>query len=288
MFKGIFKKATVILLASMLAFTQPTSSFEVQAKSSVSSSFSKYLKKNGLYYKNMSKAYRPGYKTAKKTYKAGNFNFYGMNSTEYTGKYFYMADHVAAWTGTLQNLSISDAQRTYNVAKSLSKKAKRKKSKYQKAAAIHDALVKHTSYQMGPYQGQSAYEALVNRQAVCAGYSRAFKLMCDICGVPCMCVYGYAGGGTGGGAHQWNIIKLDDGKWYEVDCTFDDPLGGSPNRNFFCLSTAKMSSGMTPQGMSYYHQRTGMDELTTAFNKCIPMATSTKHDKKKAKDLVVK
>ena len=266
MYNGLLKKLTVLLLASVLAFSQPTSSIDVSAKGKTSA-FTKYLNKSGYYYKKMPKAYKSGYNNAKKTYKKGKFSWYGANMNAVTGKYFYMADHVA---------------------KKLAKKAKGKKGRYKKAAALHDALVKHCSYASGQYGGQSAYEALVGGRAVCAGYSRAYKLMCDIEGIPCMLVYGNASGGTGGGPHQWNIIKLDDGKWYEVDCTFDDPLGGKPNRNFFCLSTAKMASGTTPEGMSYVHQRTGLDSTTTALQKCGPKATSKKYDKKSKKARKVK
>ncbi len=288
MSKGFFKKLAVILLAATITFTEPvSSSIEVQAKGTAA--FGTYIKSKGLYFKNMPSQYKNGYKVAKKTYNKGGYSWYGADMNEVTGKYFYMADHTAAWTGTLDILSKENAQKTYKIAKQLTKKARKKNTKYKKAAAAHDALVKHCSYASGQYGGQSAYEALVNKHAVCAGYARAYKLMCDIIGVPCMCVYGNAGGGTGGGgAHQWNIVKLDDGKWYEVDCTFDDPMGGSPNRNFFCLSTARMASGTTPDGMNYYHQRTGLDETTTALNNVVPKATSTKYDSKSGKQLQVK
>ena len=288
MIKGFIKKLTVILLASTLTFTGPASSI-IPAQAKTESAFEKYLSKNGLYYKSMPGLFKSGYKTAKKTYKNKNFSWYGMDWAECYAKYFYMSDHTAAWTGTLDILSKGNANKTYTVAKRLSKKAKNKRTRYEKAAAIHDALVKHCNYNFGRYKGQSAYEALVKKNAVCAGYSRAFKLMCDICNVPCYCVYGFAGSSTGGsGAHQWNIIKLDDGNWYEVDCTFDDPIGGMPNRNFFCLSSDKMSYGMTPQGIIYYHQRTGLDQITFELNAVVPQGNGTAYDIKTLQDLVVK
>ena len=46
--------------------------------------------------------------------------------------------------------------------------------------------------------------------------------------------------------HAWNAIQLD-GKWYYVDCTWDDPSGtaqkvsGSERHTYFCLSSALLA-----------------------------------------------
>lgn len=58
--------------------------------------------------------------------------------------------------------------------------------------------------------------------AVCDGMSKAFALMCNIEGIPCVRVVGKAGKSllTAGG-HAWNKVYLD-GAWYLVDCTWGD------------------------------------------------------------------
>ncbi|MDE6293481.1 MAG: hypothetical protein K2L88_02525, partial [Clostridiales bacterium] len=58
--------------------------------------------------------------------------------------------------------------------------------------------------------------------AVCDGMSKAFALMCNIEGIPCVRVVGKAGKSlrTAGG-HAWNKVYLD-GAWYVVDCTWGD------------------------------------------------------------------
>ncbi|WP_026527414.1 transglutaminase domain-containing protein [Butyrivibrio sp. VCD2006] len=269
--KKKFSSFLVLILSLMLVLSLPVT---VEAKAA--SSYSKYIKQNGVYYKKMPKNYRKGYSAGRKEYKKNASTGYGYSMDEVMGKMFFLQDHVSAFANSSKALSVRESKQTYNVAKSLTKKAKGKKSKYKKALALHDALMRYTKYDYsmgGPYQGQSAYEALVKKTAVCAGISRAYKLMCDIVGIPCYCVYGNAGGVGASGAHQWNVIKLDDGKWYEVDVTFDI---GVNSHAFFCLSTSQMAN-MTLNGCSYYHQRTGLDQATNAFMQVTPVATGTKY-----------
>ena len=50
---------------------------------------------------------------------------------------------------------------------------------------------------------------------VCEAYSRAFKMVCDRIGLPCILVIG--------DGHMWNYVQNEDGVWYAVDTTWDDP-----------------------------------------------------------------
>ncbi len=48
--------------------------------------------------------------------------------------------------------------------------------------------------------------------------SVAYKMFTEA-GIPCRIITG-----TGNkDSHGWNIVKLD-GKWYNIDCTWDDPV----------------------------------------------------------------
>ena len=59
-------------------------------------------------------------------------------------------------------------------------------------------------------------------EALCEGYSRAFKAVMDKLGVPCVLVNGvYRHGENQEELHMWCYIELD-GEWYAVDQTFDD------------------------------------------------------------------
>lgn len=60
---------------------------------------------------------------------------------------------------------------------------------------------------------------------VCEAYSRAFKVLCDRAGIPCVLVDGPANGIPDDG-HMWNYVKVD-GEWYGVDVTWNDPFVSS-------------------------------------------------------------
>ena len=292
--RGYLKKLTVLMLAFTLAFAQPASSVDVNAKTKTEASaknksskkskktlsYEKYIKKNGVYYKKMSGQLKSGYKEGRKQFKKNDWKQAEYSQDTLVGKQWFLADHVVAYKMD-GALTPDQAQRTFKAAEKIYKKAKGKKGKYKKAKVLHDELIKTVTYGSGEYSGQTAYEALVNKQSVCAGYARAYKLLCDLAGIECFCVYGNAGGGLGGGgAHQWNVIKLDDGKWYEVDVTFDDGLtqGGNICREFFCLTTAEMSNLTTKSGTSSYHQRGDLgNDVIRSLMAVTPEATGTKY-----------
>ena len=74
------------------------------------------------------------------------------------------------------------------------------------------------------YLQHTAYGALVNKEAVCEGYAKAYKLLMDAMGIPCDVVINEE--------HAWNVVCLE-GKWYLVDVTNDDTSGNG--MNFFLL-----------------------------------------------------
>lgn len=95
-------------------------------------------------------------------------------------------------------------------------------TEFEKEVAIHDALVKHVSYyeyediNKIPSIKHTAYGALVQREAVCDGYSKAFKMLLEKAGIESI----IASGSTEEVAHAWNIVKLED-EYYHVDVTSD-------------------------------------------------------------------
>lgn len=102
-------------------------------------------------------------------------------------------------------------------------------TRYEKVKSIHDYICSINEYpdQQGtfsdgsPWYGPMAHQptgVFLKGLAVCEGYSEAFKLLCDREGIPCITVLGEGGGG----AHKWNYVKMEDGKWYLVDATWND------------------------------------------------------------------
>ena len=60
---------------------------------------------------------------------------------------------------------------------------------------------------------------------VCEGYARAFKVLCDRLGIPCVLTEGQARNypSSVSQPHMWNYVRID-GKWYAVDVTWNDPV----------------------------------------------------------------
>ncbi|PEX86951.1 S-layer homology domain-containing protein [Bacillus cereus] len=127
---------------------------------------------------------------------------------------------------------------------------------HEKVKAIHDYVVKHVSYDTS-YKAYTAYEALVNRSAVCQGYALLTYQLLKEAGIENHFVVG-----TGDGQpHAWNLVKIDN-KWYYLDTTFDDPIPDEQGRvtySYFNLSDEQIARnhewnrGEYPQATTNYY-----------------------------------
>ena len=96
-------------------------------------------------------------------------------------------------------------------------------SDYDKVLYFHDAIISRCSYAYDAVSSYSqplvyeSYGALVDGYALCEGYAKAFKLLCNRAGIPCESIIGTENGRS----HMWNYVKLD-GSYYHMDVTFDD------------------------------------------------------------------
>ena len=80
---------------------------------------------------------------------------------------------------------------------------------------------------------------------VCEAYARAFKILCDEKNIPCHVAVGFAKGSRNGQSesHMWNEVQMENGKWYAVDVTWNDPsvngisrkVSGYENENWLLL-----------------------------------------------------
>ena len=94
-------------------------------------------------------------------------------------------------------------------------------SDFDKEVAVHDYLIKNCVYGF-PEEQQDAYDAygvLVSHKAVCDGYAEAFFMLMTCLDIPCDIVVGTADGDL----HAWNQVELN-GKWYNIDLTWDDAV----------------------------------------------------------------
>lgn len=102
-------------------------------------------------------------------------------------------------------------------------------TEYEKILAIHDFIIKRTSYDYEALEGiktqnckDEAFSIIgvfAKRRAVCWGIASAFKVLCDYCGIRSIVVIGDIIGETEV-RHAWNIVKIGD-EYYHLDPTFD-------------------------------------------------------------------
>lgn len=93
---------------------------------------------------------------------------------------------------------------------------------------IYDRICSMNTYNECSSMNQSAYSALTSGSSVCAGYARAFQIACLESGIPCY----YVTGTSRGENHAWNIVQID-GKYYNVDPTWDDCLSETLGYNSY-------------------------------------------------------
>ena len=97
---------------------------------------------------------------------------------------------------------------------------------YNDIKMVHDYLVDNLSYDTSISKPHiyNIYGALINKEAVCEGYARAFKYLLDNMDIPCILVVGKATNTQGKSEnHAWNYVQ-SNGTWYAVDTTWDDPV----------------------------------------------------------------
>lgn len=99
-------------------------------------------------------------------------------------------------------------------------------TQYDKIKYIHDYIINNVEYdQNGSNNNFDIYGTLINEKAVCEGYAETFKYLMDKLNIPCVIVYGDAINDRGETEyHSWNEVLMEDGKWYAIDCTWDDPI----------------------------------------------------------------
>lgn len=136
----------------------------------------------------------------------------------------------------------SPAEVAYNIARDVLRKiCTDEMTDMQKAHAIYDWIMWQVTYdtpatnaqdgsQYSAYylegvfgDGETEFNGVAyNPNAVCDGMSKAYALMCNMEGIPCVRVVGKAGNSAAAATpHAWNKVKVG-GEWYIADCTWGD------------------------------------------------------------------
>ena len=116
------------------------------------------------------------------------------------------------------------------------------KTTYQKVEAIYNWITEKVRYDYAHledpgYQLQfTAYAAVRNRTAVCQGYANLLYRLANDAGIDCRIITG--------GNHAWNILQMNDGKYYCMDATWDE---GQSSYSYFLKGLPEFGKTHSPQ-----------------------------------------
>ncbi len=119
----------------------------------------------------------------------------------------------------------------------------------------------------------TSYGALVNKRAVCEGYTRSLQMLLASSGIESYPVLGVGNDGL----HMWNCAKIDN-EWYYVDATWNDTEKGS-GYDYFNITTEQLLYDHTI--LPVYSQLTeeqicGIDDgIADSFNVIVPVCSAT-------------
>ena len=101
------------------------------------------------------------------------------------------------------------------------------KTTYEKVQAIYNWITANVKYDYSHMNDPtyllqySAYAAAVQKKAVCQGYANLFYRLANDAGVDCRIITGKAYNSDGTADHAWNIVRMEDEKYYCLDATWD-------------------------------------------------------------------
>ncbi len=94
-------------------------------------------------------------------------------------------------------------------------------TEYEKILYIHDYIAETCQYSQDVDANTSTiYGCLVNNLAQCEGYAKTLLYLVRESGLSAMTVVGQTDDGVN---HEWNIVQID-GKYYNMDLTWNDPF----------------------------------------------------------------
>lgn len=171
-----------------------------------------------------------------------NFRFYVMDKT--SGVYYMRVS---------TNIQVSD--KAYPSVGDIVNVAVKKCSKetdgsdYEKALWLHDWLLQQLDYDHS-LKWSSAESALTRKLGTCQAYESAYSKLLTAAGITNAETRDTYDG------HTWNAMKLD-GKWYQVDCTWDDTKD-----NYYNFDQTHLYFGLTDELMALAHN--GHNKIYTA------------------------
>ncbi len=130
-------------------------------------------------------------------------------------------------------------------------------SRYETLAIMHKKLCEGIVYEKNAPHAHDVIGGLVDGLAVCDGYARAFKLLCDAYEIPCVVVVGDAIQNGQTDPHAWNYVEMEDGKWYAVDVTWNDSES-TPTQHYFLVGADTLQASLSVGSFAHSHRPDGM------------------------------
>lgn len=135
-------------------------------------------------------------------------------------------------------------------------------SNYSKALWLHDWLLEQLDYD-NSLKWSSAESALTRSSGTCQAYERAYAKLLSAAGIENAETRDTYDG------HTWNAMKLD-GKWYQVDCTWDDS-----SENYYNFNRTHLYFALSDELMAIAHQ--GHNKIYTVEGYATP-SNSLEHN----------
>ena len=146
---------------------------------------------------------------------------------------------------------------------------------YEIELQLHNLLIERTQYSDDATDPMiySAYGALVNKKALCEGYTRAMQLLLSRLGIESMVVTGVANNE----GHMWNVVKIGQ-NWYHLDVTWNDMESTVPSYEYINLTDSQI---MTDHSLNKNYDEFQSGELesgSVSFNIFRPACNSTEYN----------
>ena len=135
-------------------------------------------------------------------------------------------------------------------------------SDYSKALWLHDWLLEQLDYD-NSLKWSSAESALTRGSGTCQAYEKAYAKLLSAAGIENAETRDTYDG------HTWNAMKLD-GKWYQVDCTWDDS-----SENYYNFNRTHLYFALSDELMAIAHQ--GHNKIYTVDGYATP-SNSLEHN----------
>lgn len=144
-------------------------------------------------------------------------------------------------TGNVTVLEASDVVIARERAKEIAEGIKSKTSSKKEMVRLANEYITENTVYIKNYNTEtqkwlwSSTGPILHGEAVCMGYSYAFKSILDELGIPVETIVGESKNGVN---HAWSRCRIE-GEWYYNDITFNDPVGGNPTEDYLLLNKSE-------------------------------------------------